>query len=511
MEHNRKPLKLIFFFLQPVMLAVLLVACSQERSASTDSVDNKTLPSAVTTQAPAVTTQAPAVTTQAPAVTTQAPAVATQAPAVATQAPAVTTQAPAVATQAPAVTTPLIQIAPPIFSQLKGYSEFNSELRYAFSTALTNEFNSVYEDKMGISVAVYQNGKLWSMTEGMATIDRPLYVETPFAVMSTSKTFLSALILSQIEEGLYKLNDRSSELLSGVSGFDALDKNIIPDRSVEELLLHRSGLAERASKAPGSKEVMGMPNWRPMDTLKLVTDHAKPTGSFAYRNTNSQLLGMIAENQTGEDLNSLYQNKLLNPLSLQAGLRPHITTPKGFANPHALQSQYSNTSGGFGDLTLNSEYVDAGLDFIQADARLAWAGAGVVSTAENMARWGYELYSENGQAISDEVRSQLLNSFNGELVDFAGTLDEYEYGYHVSKQKHTLNNGSTILTYGHPGGGSGSASRLYYAPSLDVAVAVLANSEIDKTSVGTCGNARAGDYTNPMECFARDIFEELSR
>ena len=151
MEHNRKPLKLIFFFLQPVMLAVLLVACSQERSASTDSVDNKTLPSAVTTQAPAVT-------------------------------------------------TPLIQIATPIFSQLKGYSEFNSELRYAFSTALTNEFNSVYEDKMGISVAVYQNGKLWSMTEGMATIDRPLYVETPFAVMSTSKTFLSALILSQIEE-----------------------------------------------------------------------------------------------------------------------------------------------------------------------------------------------------------------------------------------------------------------------------------------------------------------------
>ena len=147
------------------MLAVFLVACSQEKSAATNSVDDKTLPSAVATQAPAV------------------------------------------ATQAPAATTPLIQIASPIFSQLKGYSEFNSELRYAFSTALTNEFNSVYEDKMGISVAVYQNGKLWSMTEGMATTDRPLYVETPFAVMSTSKTFLSALILSQIEEGLYKLND----------------------------------------------------------------------------------------------------------------------------------------------------------------------------------------------------------------------------------------------------------------------------------------------------------------
>ncbi|MBG92354.1 MAG: hypothetical protein CL792_00005, partial [Chloroflexi bacterium] len=72
MEHNRKPSKLTFFFLQLVTLAVLLVACFQEKSVSTDSVDDKILPSAVTTQAPAVTTQAPAVTTQAPAVTTQA-------------------------------------------------------------------------------------------------------------------------------------------------------------------------------------------------------------------------------------------------------------------------------------------------------------------------------------------------------------------------------------------------------------------------------------------------------
>ena len=527
-------LRVRLFFFQLAVLAILLISCSNEESNSVDSLKEKattpvapvisTTPVTPATHAATTTTTTTTIpaATASPAASTIPAATAIPTTPVATPA-ATASPATSAATASPAISatpaapvvtpvaTPLIQVASPIFSQLNGYSEFNSDLQYAFSTALTNEFNSVSGDKMGISVAVYQNGKLWSMTQGMATIDRPLYVETPFAVMSTSKTFLSALILSQIEKGLYHLDDRSSELLSGIAGFESLDKNIFPDRSVEELLLHRSGLAGRASKAPGSKEVMAMPNWHPMDTLNLVTDSAGPTGSFAYRNTNSWLLGLIAENQTGKDLNTLYQNELLNPLSIQAGLRPHITTPEGFANPHAIQSRYSNIEGGFGDLTLNSEYVDAGLDFIQADARLSWSGSGMVSTAESMAVWGYELYSENGRAVSDSVRSQLLNSFNGELVDFAGTLDEYQYGYHISKKEHTLRDGSIVLTYGHPGGGAGSASRLYYAPSLDLAVSVLANSEIDKTSIGTCGNLRAGDYTNPMECFARDIFEELSR
>ncbi|GIS99600.1 MAG: hypothetical protein CM1200mP26_13130 [Acidimicrobiales bacterium] len=56
----------------------------------------------------------------------------------------------------------------------------------------------------------------------------------------------------------------------------------------------------------------------------------------------------------------------------------------------------------------------------EQDGRLAWATAGIVSTPANIARWGYELYSNNGSALSEQSRTILLNSISDETISLAG-------------------------------------------------------------------------------------------
>ena len=66
------------------------------------------------------------------------------------------------------------------------------------------------------------------------------------------------------------------------------------------------------------------------------------------------------------------------------------------------------------------------------------------------------------------------------------------------------------MTYGHPGGGGGYGSVLYYSPALDIAVSVVANSELGYQR-GLCGDFRTGDFANPLVCTARELFQEASK
>ena len=59
---------------------------------------------------------------------------------------------------------------------------------------------------------------------------------TPLRLMSVSKTYLGALILTQITNGLYSLDDKVSVLLSNHDAYQSLDKNIIPDVTIRQLL-----------------------------------------------------------------------------------------------------------------------------------------------------------------------------------------------------------------------------------------------------------------------------------
>ena len=385
------------------------------------------------------------------------------------------------------------------FNQLEALGNFPNELEVQLSKIFAEEFTELAQ-KAGMSLAVYQDGAIWSQALGYAKEGVPMEPSTPIGVKSSSKTFLSALVLSQIQAGTYKLTDRVSVLLSNHPDYETLDKSIIPDSTVFDLLSMTSGISEDSGSKVESFMIQTSVDWKPSDTLSLVKDPPKAPGKFEYNGiVNSFLLGMIAEHLSGQDLYTLYRTELLDPIEVQASLLPVVYAPSRIAHPHAERSNYGGA--GFGDLT--KVPIWGGHNFVEADGRLSWAGAGIVSTSENMARWSYELFSQNGSAVNPTVRETLLNSFSGEPVILAGA--QQNYGFHAAKRNFVLSDGTVITSYGHPGGGSGTSSSLAYFPELDLAISVLANSDIGYMS-GSCAS-RTEYWLTPSDCITIEFLQ----
>ena len=396
-------------------------------------------------------------------------------------------------------------------SSLEG--SFSASVSLALSMALESEFEATSE-KMGISAAVYKPGKSWSEAVGLAAEGIPMTPDTPLRLMSTSKTFLAALVLKQIEDGLYSLDDRISTLLPNHSSYQSLDVSVIPDATIRDLLLMRAGILGEHGDSGGmeSFRVMADPNWEPVDTLQLFTKPARAPGEYQYSPiANSYLLGLVAEEMGNSDLLTLYRTELVTPLNIKIGLLPVTESPPSLAKSYAERSLYGGQPG-FGDITNIEIYTSYGLDYHQADGRLSWAGAGIMSTPTNIARWVYELMSPNGSAVSPEVTTKLTESFVDEWIVM--TESRQKYGFHATLTEHYLNDGRTILSYGHPGGGSGFASSILYVPSLDLGISIIANTEINHVT-GSCESTSAGGGPklkyglNPMSCIALSFLETL--
>ena len=249
------------------------------------------------------------------------------------------------------------------------------------------------------------------------------------------------------------------------------------------------------------------PNWKPSDALTLVSGPPIPPGTHNYTATSSFLLGLVAEHKGGDDLHTLYRTEFFEPLSLKAGLLPHIQTPTNMSSTYADLTNYGGDPG-WGNVQDSVFYRD--LDYWEAEGRRNWACCGVVSTPESIARWGYELFSPNGSAVSANVRQQLIDSFR-DLTEKAG--GPWLYGVHVAMKEQRLSDGTVIQTYGHPGGGSGATSDLFYVPLLDLAIALQANTE-DVLQRSTCagrGNLYSDEpWLSPSDCVAREIINAVN-
>ena len=69
-----------------------------------------------------------------------------------------------------------------------------------------------------------------------------------------------------------------------------------------------------------------------------------------------------------------------------------------------------------------------------------------------------------------------------------------------------MSDGTSLMTYGHPGGGGGYSSLLLYSPKMDISVSVLANSELGHQR----GGCDAPYMANGLTCIAYDILNFLN-
>jgi D-alanyl-D-alanine carboxypeptidase len=291
---------------------------------------------------------------------------------------------------------------------------------------------------------------------------------TPFRIGSVTKTMTAAVILQLVEEGKIGLDDPIGTYVDGVPD----GENI----TIAQLLEMRSGLHNYLDTAGFATTFRDDPThiWTPQDLLDLGFAEAmsfEPGGGFDYSNTNTILLGVLAEDIEGEDLATIMSERLFRPLGMDDTSLPDATTvdlPEGAS--HGYQYGPLQVS----DATLTSDEqaaAEAGVlqpnDVTVQSPSWSWSAGGVVSTADDLAIWiealvGGDVLSDTQQQWEDSL--QVMHPEDPKAL----------YGYGIGQ----IRFGDVRLTY-HEGQLPGFNTMAIADAAHDVTIVVWTNRAVD--------------------------------
>jgi CubicO group peptidase (beta-lactamase class C family) len=298
-----------------------------------------------------------------------------------------------------------------------------------------------------IKTAAYGKAQYNIINPNDKSLELTADTQTVYRVNSLSKQFTATAILKLVEQGLVDLEASISTYI----------KNAPPEWkaiTVRQLMTHRAGLPyQLAGEYPPISEQDQFPV--PEDYLsRLLAQEPKP-GRHIYSNVGYDLLGVIIKNVTQKPYSTFMQETFFTPLQMtRTGVSANIVNTDNFAIGYALQP------GGTQILTATNSLPDNSLpDNFNEDVPLA--GAGILSTIEDMAKW--ELALQGTQMLS-KASKQILEQSLSE-VWAQGKTD----------------NGTTFLSAGGTGWGYNSSFIRY--PASQSAVIVMAN--FDGTSAGS--------------------------
>lgn len=324
------------------------------------------------------------------------------------------------------------------YSQLtENYTDFLEEML----TTIETDFNPI-----GLSIAVIQGEDEWSSAIGISYETDSLNTEHLLAAGSISKTFISACILSMMEDGLLALNDPLGMYLPN---YENIDSSV----TLNQLLNHSSGIYNYTNHPEFFNQVLDVNNlfrvYEPSEVLEgFVLEPVFDKGTFQeYSNTNYVLLGMIISEITGRP----YYEEISERFDLP-NKYPTISIAPYHTDPFDLADLWADTGAG----TVNLEELGLGLVGMFSSAGAAGA---YVGTPTDIARWGYDLYS--GKILKNESLELMATTFDGQ-----------KNGYGLGTVVGDVDCG--VFTLGHSGGIIYSAN-LFYAPEHDLAVVAMTN------------------------------------
>jgi len=177
----------------------------------------------------------------------------------------------------------------------------------------------------GTSFCIQHKTDLWCGASGNLNTD------SRYFIASTTKLYITAVILHLKSKGVLDLDDKISKYLDTavLKGLHMLNgKDYSPEISIKNLLAHTSGIPDyfqqknKEGKSFESELVKGNDqSW----TFEQVLDYSKQLkplfvpdakGKAHYSDTNFQLLGKIIENITHKSITENYEELIFNPLEL---------------------------------------------------------------------------------------------------------------------------------------------------------------------------------------------------
>ena len=323
-------------------------------------------------------------------------------------------------------------------------------------------------DFPGVSVGfALADGRSAGVVSGLADVEGKVAFKTSDRLLagSVGKTFVAAVVLQLAEEGKLDLDDPLAKWVGKEQWFDRLPNG--KDITLRSLLNHTSGLPEYF-EAKGFVEAMKANperEWTPAERVAFVLD-VKPLFAvgkgWSYSDTNYILVGLVAEHVADKPLFEEINRRLLKPLKLE-GIVPSDRQEiaglvTGYADPR-------NPLGFNGRMLTGNKLI--------VNPQLEWAGGGLATTPEDLARWAKLLY-EGGTFKNKTTLEEMLSGV--EAASGRGGDKKSRYGLGVQ-----IRDSEWGLSYGHGGWFPGYLTEMVYYPEKKLAVAVQFNTDAGKS------------------------------
>ena len=215
-------------------------------------------------------------------------------------------------------------------------------------------------------------------------------LDTQFQIASLTKQFTAAVVLKLFDEKRLSLNMPFGEILEWYP-------NSYKDSvTIHQLLCHESGILNYTT----------IPDWPSLCVKKFVKkEFVKlfafekleflPGSEFSYSNSNYYLLGMIAEELTGESYGNLLQRYIFIPLGME-----------GSCTLEDSETSIINVAEGYERLP--NGYIE---EAPRQDYSTAFSVSGIYSTPRDLIKWSTSLFS-NKVLNEDMTRKMFMPNKN---------------------------------------------------------------------------------------------------
>lgn len=292
----------------------------------------------------------------------------------------------------------------------------------------------------GILAGVWKGDLLiYKMEHGFSNIfeSEPMSWNMRGRIGSISKTYTCAIILMLTEQGLLNLPDWANKYLPN-----------IPDGiTIAQLGNMTSGLYNYTEEKIFDNPSDNIPTqqWSPNElvSISLVHSSVSSPGKFNYSNTNTVLLGLIAEKVTGKCIGELYEDMIINPFELKS-----TNVFCGDIDPDYCGYMYS----------IKSPNDDVLYDVTNTNISYAWSCGHIISDINDLGKW-IKICAQGG-IFSPEIQKFRKESFI--------PMENFSYGFGLVS---VLND----QWCGHNGQLAGYQSIAMYCPARDITIVVMTN------------------------------------
>lgn len=280
---------------------------------------------------------------------------------------------------------------------------------------------------------------------------------------SVTKTWTGTVILQQVQEGLLKLSDPIGKYIAGVPKGDQI--------TIEMLLMMRSGLLNYSTSLEFNQALDDSPTrvWAANELLALVLGKQQqsfdPGTSYEYSNTNTILLGLLAEKlEDGKPLATIVQDRIFKRLGLKNTYLPAITD-NSLPQPFSHGYQYGTNVQTMAALPPELQAAARAGTFLPTDETndnpsWGWSAGSGISTANDLAIFARALVG--GGLLNEQMQAARIASVR-EGVPIRPGLG---YGWNLAKFG---------PLYGHTGEVPGFNTFMGYDPVNKVTVIVWVN------------------------------------